>query len=279
MGNAHCHIDIGHSDRVMVMGILNVTPDSFSDGGHYTSATDIQAWVEKMIGDGADIIDIGGESSRPFAKPVSPTEEASRVLPVIKAIRRQFSIPISIDTTKASIARQAIDEGANIINDISSLRFDKEMAPLVRDTGSPLVIMHMQGTPGNMQKEPKYKDVIGEISSFLEERIAWAESQGINRDKIIIDPGIGFGKTLQHNLTILKHLEEFKTLGCPLLLGHSRKAFIGKILDREVDDRDVATAIVSALCCLKKVDIIRVHDVNKTVEAIKMATAIQQAAD
>lgn len=259
------------------MGILNVTPDSFSDGGHYTSATDIQARVEKMIGDGADIIDIGGESSRPFAKPVSPEEEASRVLPVIKAIRRHFSIPISIDTTKASIARQAIDEGANIVNDISSLRFDKEMAPLVRDTGSPLVIMHMQGTPGNMQKEPKYEDVIGEISSFLAERIAWAEAQGINRDKIIIDPGIGFGKTLEHNLTILKHLEEFKTLGCPLLLGHSRKAFIGKILDREVDDRDVATAIVSALSCLKKVDIIRVHNVAKTVQAIKMATAIEGA--
>ncbi len=265
--------------RIKVMGILNVTPDSFSDGGRFNKQQAIDFQIEKMIRDGADIIDVGGESSRPFSEPVSPEKEASRVLPVIKAIRRQSSIPISIDTTKASIARQAIEEGADIINDISALRFDPYMADLVRDTSSPVVIMHMQGTPGNMQQDPRYDDVVGEISDFLQERIEWAISKGINKDKITVDPGIGFGKTKEHNLTILKHLDRFKSLGCPVLLGHSRKAFIGSILEREVEDRDTGTAIVSALSCQKNIDIIRAHDVDKTVQAIKMATAIQQAED
>jgi dihydropteroate synthase len=259
------------------MGILNVTPDSFSDGNRFVSELAILAQVRKMVADGADIIDIGGESSRPFAQPVALEEETARVLPTIKAIRKEFSVRISIDTTKAAVARQALEAGADIINDISALRFDPEMIELVRDTGSPVVLMHMQGTPGDMQKTPKYDDVIGEITDFLRERIGWAESLGIKKSKIIVDPGIGFGKTMAHNLSILKHLDRFKALGCPVLLGHSRKAFIGKILDREIEDRDTATAIVSALSCLKEVDIIRVHDVNKTVQAIKMAAAIEAA--
>lgn len=263
--------------HVQVMGILNVTPDSFSDGGRFISEPAIIAQVRKMIADGADIIDIGGESSRPFAKPVSLEEETARILPTIKAIRQESSIPISIDTTKAAVARKALEAGANIINDISALRSDLQMGELVRETASPVVLMHMQGTPGNMQNDPKYDDVIGEISDFLQERIAWAESIGINKQKIIVDPGIGFGKTLEHNLAILKHLNRFKTLGCQVLLGHSRKAFIGRILGREAGDRDTATAIVSALSYLKKVDIIRVHDVDKTVQAIKIASAIETA--
>lgn len=264
----------GH--RLQVMGILNVTPDSFSDGGHFVSPAAIRAQVRKMVADGADIIDIGGESSRPFAKAVSVEEEIARILPAIEAIRQEFSTRISIDTTKAPVARKALAAGADIINDISALRFDPEMVELVRDTGSPIVLMHMQGTPGDMQKNPCYTNVISEISEFLQERISWAESCGINKSRIIVDPGIGFGKTIAHNLAILKHLDLFKSLGCPLLLGHSRKAFIGKILEREADDRDTATAIVSALCC-HKVDIIRVHDVDKTVQAIKMAKAIETA--
>ena len=279
MVTAPNHNMSGINSLIRVMGILNITPDSFSDGGRFTSGQAIKTQIEKMVEDGADIIDIGGESSRPFAEPVSAEEEISRVLPTIETIRKHSTIPISIDTTKAAVARRALEACADIINDISALRFDPEMADLVRDTDSPVVIMHMKGTPGNMQKDPKYSDVTGEISDFLEERIYWAVSQGINKDKIIVDPGIGFGKTLEHNLTILKHLDRFRPLGCPVMLGHSRKAFIGTILDREVDDRDTATAIVSALSCLKSIDIIRVHDVDKTVQAIKIATAIQQAED
>jgi len=263
--------------RVRVMGILNVTPDSFSDGGRFISESAIMDQVRKMVTDGVDIIDIGGESSRPFAAPVSIEEETARVLPTIQTIRKEFSIPISVDTTKAAVARKAIEAGADIINDISALRFDPHMAELARETGNSVIIMHMQGTPGNMQKDPKYDDVVGEIIAFLSERIEWAVAQGIKREKIIIDPGIGFGKTCAHNLSILKHLDRFKSLDCPLLLGHSRKAFIGTILDRDINDRDTATAIISALSCLKDVDIIRVHDVDKTVQAIKMAAAIESA--
>lgn len=277
MVNDPAHNGPGPQSPIKVMGILNVTPDSFSDGGRFTSVLAIQKQVEKMIGEGAGIIDIGGESSRPLAAPVSPAEEAARVIPVIRAIRKQFAIPISVDTTKASIARQALDDGADMINDISALRFDPTMAALAATTGSPVVIMHMQGTPGDMQKDPRYDNVVEEILAFLGERIEWAVAHGIARDKIIVDPGIGFGKSIAHNLTIIKHLEMFKRLGCPVLLGHSRKAFIGKIIDREVGDRDTGTAIVSALCATRGVDIIRVHDVAGTVQAIKIAEAIEDA--
>jgi dihydropteroate synthase len=267
----------GLPGRIKVVGVLNVTPDSFSDGGHFNTGQAIEAQIEQMIEDGADIIDVGGESSRPFAEPVSLAEETNRVLPTIETIRKLSKIPISIDTTKAEIAKRALDAGANIVNDISALRFDSMMAELVRETDSPVVIMHMQGTPGNMQKDPKYDDVIEEISIFLQERIDWAVSQGISKGKIIVDPGIGFGKTVEHNLTTLKHLDRFKELGCPVLLGHSRKAFIGKTLDLEVGERDTATALISALCAAKGLDFIRVHDVAKTVHALKIAAAIEGA--
>jgi len=273
--NGDVFLDTAGNRRPLVMGILNITPDSFSDGGCFLSENNILAQAEKMISEGADIIDIGGESSRPFAEPVSLKEEAARVLPSVTAIRKRYTIPISLDTTKAEIARQALDSGADIVNDISGLRFDPAMVLLAAKTGCPVVIMHMQGTPGNMQKNPEYNDVISEIKDFLDERIAFAESKGVNRANIIIDPGIGFGKTLEHNLTIIKHLDQFNTSGCKVLLGHSRKAFIGTVLDREATDRDIGTAIVSAICATKGVDIIRVHDVDKTVQAIKMAVAIE----
>lgn len=267
------------SGAPLVMGILNVTPDSFSDGGRFTSAAAILAQAEKMIAAGADLLDIGGESTRPGALPVDLADEIDRVVEAVRAIRRHHSIPLSIDTTKSEVARLALAEGADLINDISALRFDPGMIALLREREVPVVLMHMQGSPGNMQQNPTYGDVIGEISAFLSERIAWATSQGIDRQRIIVDPGLGFGKTVAHNLTILKHLERFQTLGCPVLIGHSRKAFIGKLLDLAVTERDQATAIISGLCTLKGAAIIRVHDVAATVQAVKLAAAVSNAPD
>jgi len=263
--------------RVRVMGILNVTPDSFSDGGRFTGEAAMAARVESMVAAGADIIDVGGESTRPFAEPVPLAEELARVLPAIRLIRRHHDIPVSIDTTKAEVARRALEAGAGIVNDVSALRFDPAMVELLRETGVPAVLMHMLGSPRDMQIDPVYQDVVGEISAFFAERLAWAESRGLDRSRLILDPGIGFGKTVQHNLTILKHLADFHRLGCPILIGHSRKAFIGKILERDIVDRDTATAALSALCVRDGVAILRVHDVDKTVQAVRLAEAILAA--
>jgi len=264
--------------KVLVMGILNVTPDSFSDGGHFEDEGSIAAQVETMLAAGADIIDVGGESSRPFAEPVTVDDELVRVLPAIRLIRRNSEIPVSIDTTKSEVARQALSAGADIVNDISALRFDPKMVSLVRETEAPVIIMHMQGTPSDMQVAPSYDDVVTEINDFFGERLAWAEQNGVARQRFIVDPGIGFGKTVDHNLTILNRLQEFTGLGCPVLIGHSRKSFIGKLLGSEVDARDVATAAISALCVTKGVSILRVHDVEKTVQAVRLAEAIMGAA-
>ena len=263
--------------KVQIMGILNVTPDSFSDGGRFLSSSDIAAQIDIMVNSGADIIDVGGESTRPFAEPVSIEDELSRVLPAIRLIRQCSPIPISIDTTKAEVARKSLDEGANIINDISAMRFDQDMISLVRETEVPVIIMHMQGTPSDMQVDPHYGDVVDEIRDFFKERIAWAAENGVSEKRFIIDPGIGFGKTVEHNLSILRRVSEFSELGCPVLVGHSRKAFIGKLLNREVDERDVASAAISALCAMKGVSILRVHDVGKTVEAVRIAEAINKS--
>ena len=263
--------------KVLVMGILNVTPDSFSDGGRFFSNSTFAAQIDIMVESGADIIDVGGESTRPFAEPVSIEDELARVLPAICSIRQRSAIPISIDTTKAEVARKALDEGANIINDISALRFDQNMISLVRETEVPVIIMHMQGTPSDMQVDPYYDDVVVEIKNFFKERLTWAAENGVPAKRFILDPGIGFGKTVAHNLSILKGAGEFSELGCPVLIGHSRKAFIGKILGTEVDKRDVATAAISALCATKGVSILRVHDVAKTVEAVRLAEAINNA--
>jgi len=263
--------------KVLVMGILNVTPDSFSDGGRFFSNSDIAAQIDIMVESGADIIDVGGESTRPYAEPLSIEDELARVLPAIRLIRQRYPIPISIDTTKAEVARKALDEGADIINDISALRFDQNMISLVRETEVPVIIMHMQGTPSDMQVDPHYDDVVVEIKDFFKERIAWAAENGVSGKRLIIDPGIGFGKTVEHNLSILRRVSEFSELGCPVLIGHSRKAFIGKLLNTEVDERDVASAAISALCTMKGVSILRVHDVGKTVQAVRMAEAINKA--
>ncbi|MFA6464925.1 MAG: dihydropteroate synthase [Desulfurivibrionaceae bacterium] len=264
--------------RPLVMGILNVTPDSFSDGGRYTQEKTLSLQVRAMLDSGADILDVGGESTKPYAEPVSEDEELRRVLPAIACIRAMHgSIPVSIDTTKAEVARQAIQAGADIINDVSALRFDTEMIQVAIAHEAPVILMHMRKTPKDMQDEPVYDDVVQEITDFLAERISWAIQQGLKRERIIVDPGLGFGKTVEHNLTILKHLRAFKNLGCPLLIGHSRKGFIGKILTLETQDRDLATALISSYCATQGADILRVHDVEKTVQAVRLHEAIIQA--
>ncbi len=261
------------------MGILNVTPDSFSDGGHFSSLKNALAQADRLIHEGSDILDIGGESTRPFADPVSTEEELQRVIPVIEGIRYKHSVPISIDTTKAAVAREALKTGADIINDISALRKDPEMIALVQQTTVPVIIMHMQGKPADMQVNPGYQDVTVEILDFFKERINWIKEKGIDVGRVIIDPGIGFGKTLQHNLSILTNLTKFTSLGAPVLLGHSRKRFLGKItgIDKE-EERDLASAVVSALCCTKDIAIVRVHNVTATRHALLIAEALQSAA-
>lgn len=270
---------IAFGSRPLVMGILNVTPDSFSDGGRFTGAETLAAQIRTMLDNGADLIDVGGESTRPYAEPVPEAEELRRVLPAIACIRAiTQDIPVSIDTTKADVARQALKAGADIINDVSALRFDPQMIEVAVTQEAPVILMHMRKTPKDMQDAPVYADVIGEITGFLAERIAWATAQGLAREKIIIDPGIGFGKTVEHNLMILKHLRSFKSLDCPLLLGHSRKAFIGSLMNLALEERDQATALLSLYCATQGADILRVHDVGGTMQAVRLAAAIQQAA-
>ena len=262
---------------VKLMGIINVTPDSFSDGGLFNDSAAAVAQARRLIADGADILDIGGESTRPYAAPVSVDEEAARVIPVIRKIRSFSDIPISIDTMKAAVARKALEAGATMINDVSALRHDPLMLDLVKEHDGEVIIMHMQGSPGTMQDNPRYSDVISEIISFFEERLAFLEREGVDLKRIIIDPGIGFGKNLEHNLTILKHLKRFSILGRPVLLGHSRKRFLGDITKIETPDRDLVTAVVSALCQDKEISLIRVHDVASTKHALQVSQAIRMA--
>ena len=262
---------------VRIMGILNVTPDSFSDGGAFESFEQAVAQAERLIADGADILDIGGESTRPFAEPVPLAEELRRTIPVIAAIRRHHDIEISIDTTKAEVARQALAAGAGIINDISSLRHDPEMLDVVRASAVPVILMHMQGTPADMQVDPQYGDVVAEVLEFFQERIAWLTARGVARQRLIIDPGIGFGKTTAHNLSLLRQLDRFAALGLPVLLGHSRKRFLGELSGLPVQQRDHLTAVVSALSVGQGVAIIRVHDVAATRQAVRLAEAIAGA--
>ncbi len=258
------------------MGVLNVTPDSFSDGGQFATVDSAVIQAEKLIEQGADILDIGGESTRPFADKVGIKKELQRVIPVIAAIRQSHSIPISIDTTKSAVATQALKAGATHINDISALRTDPEMIDVVRNSTAPIIIMHMQGTPENMQVNPTYTDIIEEMLAFFSERLAYLNSHGVDTDRIIIDPGIGFGKTRQHNLTILKHLDRFSQFDVPVLLAHSRKRFLGDVTGvSQEKDRDLATAVVSALSASKKIDMVRVHDVAATKQALDLAAAIE----
>jgi len=258
-------------NRTCIMGILNVTPDSFSDGGLFFSCDAAVAHGEKLAEAGADIIDIGGESTRPFSESVSIEEEGRRVLPVIEKLAKRVSIPISIDTTKASIAKKAIESGASIINDISAMYSDPDMMGVAAKYGVPVVIMHMKGAPKTMQISPHYDDLIKEIKEFLEKAIDRAEKNGIARSKIIIDPGIGFGKTVKHNLLIIKHLYKFKTLNNPVLIGPSRKSFIRNILESirdgdtrlEIPELETGTQAAIAAAVLKGAHIVRVHDVDR----------------
>lgn len=260
--------------RVQVMGILNVTPDSFSDGGRWTNKAALEARIDQLLAEGADIIDVGGESTRPFAEPVSAEEELTRVLPAIRRIRQCSDIPISIDTTKAAVARAAIAAGATMVNDISALRFDPAMIEVVRSFDGQVVIMHMQGVPGDMQVAPQYGDVVAEINAFLADRISWLESEGVSLQRIIVDPGIGFGKTLEHNLAILRNITAFKRHGCPVLIGHSRKSFFGQLLNIPLEERDWPTAIVSAFVSGQGADLLRVHQVRPTLEAMRVMNAL-----
>lgn len=262
--------------KPQIMGILNVTPDSFSDGGSFSDEQALLSQVRRMMAEGVDIIDVGGESTRPFAQPVAEQEELQRVIPAILAIRSlSADLPISIDTTKAAVARAALVAGATMINDISALRHDSEMIKVAQEFACPVIIMHMQGKPGDMQLDPQYSDVIAEICAFFQERTAWMQAQGISRERIIIDPGIGFGKTLEHNLAILRNIHAFKQLGFPVLIGHSRKSFFGKLLGLPVEERDCVTAMVSALCAQQEADILRVHEVEKTAAAVRLAETLE----
>ncbi len=265
-------------DRPLVMGILNVTPDSFADAGEHFQLDAALAHARAMVAAGADILDLGGESTRPFSEPVPLEEELRRVIPVIQAIRAESAIPISIDTYKAEVARQALAAGAQIINDISALRFDPQMAPLAAESGAPLILMHMQGTPRDMQTDPRYQDLLGEIKAFLAERRDLALAHGLPRDCIVLDPGIGFGKTFAHNLEILNHFDTFLELGCPLLVGPSRKAFIGHYLGGlPPAQRDVGTLAPLALAVLKGAKIVRVHNVAYAAQFLTMLNAIRRA--
>ena len=263
--------------RPYIMGILNVTPDSFSDGGHYLTINSSVECARRMAEEGADIIDIGGESSRPGAEPVPLEVELERVIPVIKKLSDKIDILISIDTYKAKVAKEALKAGASIINDISGLRFDPMMAKIAAEAGCPVIIMHMKGTPRDMQRRPAYKDVVKEITAFFKERIAFAVKNGIKRNKIIIDPGIGFGKTVRHNLEIIKRLKEFRKLGVPILIGPSRKSFIGRILNEPVDKRLEGTAAVVAISIANGANIVRVHDVKAMADVAKITDAINKS--
>lgn len=259
--------------RTYIMGILNITPDSFSDGGKFTKLDKALAQAELMIKNGADILDVGGESTRPNAKPVSEKEELRRVLPVIKQLKKR-KIIISIDTRKARVAHVALKAGAHLINDVSALRYDKKMARVAAGFKAPIILMHMKGTPQTMQKKPGYDDLFSEMIQYFKESIAIANNAGILSSKIILDPGIGFGKTVDHNLEILKNLKEFKVLGRPLLVGTSRKSVIGKTLKLPADQRLEGTIATLALAISGGVDIIRVHNVKAAKRAAKMTDAI-----
>lgn len=259
------------------MGILNVTPDSFSDGGLYFSNKSAVKQALRLQDEGADIIDIGGESTRPGAEKISVEEEIERVIPVIKAITGKVRVPVSIDTYKSAVADAAISAGASIINDISGLRFDPQMPKVAAKNEVPVVIMHIKGTPGNMQVDPTYKALIPEIMDYLMQGISIAREAGVPDDKIIIDPGIGFGKTVEHNLEIIKRLEEFTGFEKPVLLGHSRKSFIGKLLgDLPVTERIEGTTAAAAIGIFNGANMIRVHDVAETVRAARIADRIKR---
>ena len=261
--------------RTYIMGIVNVTPDSFSDGGKFMNLHSALDHAKRMVDEGADIIDVGGESTRPGADPVSLEEERRRVLPLIEKLVQQVDVPVSVDTTKVALAQGALEAGAVMINDISSFRFEPGMAHLAAEHKVPVILMHMRGTPQTMQDQVVYDTLISEIFDFLKERIGFAESAGINPHQIIIDPGIGFGKSLPDgNLTIIKNLAALKPLGKPILVGLSRKAFIGHVLNLGVEEREEGTAAALSVAVHNGARMVRVHDVKKMKRVVAMVDAI-----
>ncbi len=261
--------------RTHIMGILNITPDSFSDGGRYVDAHRAIDRAREMAAQGADIIDIGGESTRPGARPLSEDEELARIIPVIRQLAAELSTPLSVDTYKSAVAEKALTAGASIVNDISGLRFSPDMAKVAADHGAAVVIMHIKGTPRDMQKNPVYADVVAEVAQYLEEGVAAAVSAGVDRERVLIDPGIGFGKTLDHNLTLLERLGEFRAIGRPILLGTSRKKFIGTVLDApEPECLLEGTAATVALGIERGARVVRVHDVAQMARVARMTDAV-----
>jgi len=259
-----------------IMGIVNVTPDSFSDGGKFNTTIAATHHAMQLAQEGATILDIGGESTRPYSTPVSPQEEFDRIIPVIEAVAARTAIAISIDTSKSTVAQAAMEAGAEIINDVTGLQGDGAMIGVALATGAGVCAMHMQGTPQTMQDAPAYDDVTEDILKYLNQRKNLLQEQGIAPEKICLDPGVGFGKTHAHNLQLIRDADRFHQSGCPILVGHSRKGFIGKLLGDKQADRDAATLGLSVLLAIKGVQVIRVHEVKRTVEAIRCAIAASQ---
>ncbi len=263
----------GLSRRVLVLGIVNVTPDSFSDGGRFLDPERAVAQGLRLVEEGADALDVGGESTRPGAAPVPEAEELRRVLPVIEGLRAS-EVPLSVDTRKPAVARAALQAGASVVNDVGALR-DPAMREVVRDAGAEAILMHMQGEPGTMQKDPRYTDVVKEVADFLLARAVGAEADGIPKARIILDPGIGFGKRLAHNLALIRRLQELAALGYPVLVGPSRKAFLGEILGLPVEDRLEGTAAAVACAVMGGAAMVRVHDVKAMARVVRVAEAIR----
>jgi dihydropteroate synthase len=266
-------LDLAHTN---VMGILNLTPDSFSDGGRFAQRDAALRHAVAMVAAGATLIDVGGESTRPGAHPVSPLEELERVGPIVEAIHRELDVIISVDTSTPAVIRETARLGAGLINDVRSLRREGALDAAVA-TGLPICLMHMRGEPTDMQDDPHYDDLVGEVSAFLRDRMAECIAAGIDRDKIILDPGFGFAKTVDHNLSLFKHMEALHALGRPLLVGVSRKSMIGKVLDRPVDERLYGGLALAAMATIQGARILRVHDVAETVDVVRMLAAVESA--
>jgi dihydropteroate synthase len=263
------------SRQGLIIGVLNVTPDSFSDGGEFFAAEKAIEHGLRMAADGADIVDVGGESTRPGAEPIAADEELRRVIPVIEKLRTKIDVPISIDTSKTEVALAAIQAGASIVNDVTGGRGDEGMLPLIAETKSALIIMHMQGTPRTMQKQPRYNDVVSEVADFFRQQYACAIGCNIDPMAIAFDPGIGFGKTLDHNLELLAQLERLRAHDRPLVIGVSRKSFLGKLIESpDMDDRGAPAVALTALLRMRGADVFRVHDVKENVSALRVTEAI-----
>jgi len=267
---------IEFSGRPLIMGVVNVTPDSFFDGGRYLDATVAVAHALRLAEEGADLLDIGAESTRPGADVVNEVEECRRAIPVVTAVAKAVTIPISIDTSKVAVAQAALDAGASLVNDVTALRGDPAMVDMIARTGAGIVLMHMHGTPRTMQQAPCYDDVVGEISDFFEERIGFALAHGIAQRQIILDPGIGFGKLQEHNLVLLARLRQFLRFDCPLMVGVSHKSFLGQLVNRPVQERQWATAAAVAMAVDRGAGIIRVHEVKAMKDVVRVASAISQ---